>query len=133
MSATITPLSYDPADYRWVVRFAFWYKNQAQADAVQALGGLAFDVVRLWLDVLVADAQVFQPPGESVETIGFPTRASARRFVRTWGGRLHPMTRRTPATSAPGLTQIVGRRRQMPPQPSHLGSVVILVVPARGP
>jgi len=88
MSATIVPLNYNPADHRWHVRFAFRIRNQTQAEAVQRLGDLAYDVVRLWCDALIPDARVYEPPGEPIETIGFPTRASARRFTQVWGGRL---------------------------------------------
>ena len=77
-----------PDPHRWIVRFAFGFKNQAQADAVHSLRQLAQDVVRLWLEVLVPDANAFEQPGVPIETIGFPTRALARRFITTWGGRL---------------------------------------------
>jgi hypothetical protein len=95
MPETTVPLNYNPADHRWIVRLAFRFKNQAQAETVQSLGKLAWDVVRLWCDVRIPDARVFEPQGTPIESIGFPTRASARRFIATWGGRI--------VTSAPSI------------------------------
>src|SRR5580700_3620054 len=94
---------------RWIVRFAFRYQNQAQADAVRSLGGLACDVVRLWCIALVPGARVFEPPGEPIKTIGFPTRASARRFIKVWGGRIAttPTAGFTPPPG-PGLSASTG-------------------------
>ena len=88
MPVITAPLNYDPTDHRWLVRFDSRIKSEAQADAVNSLGELSWDVVRLWFNVLLPDAHVFQPTGTPIETISFRTRLAARRFIRTWGGRM---------------------------------------------
>lgn len=88
MPVTTVPLNNNPADHRWLVRFGFRIKSHAQANAVNSLGELSWDVVRLWFNVLLPDAHVFQPTGTPIETISFRTRLAARRFIRTWGGRM---------------------------------------------
>ena len=98
MPLTTAPLNHDPGDHRWFVRFAFRIKSQAQADAVQSLGELAWDVVRLWCDVLLPDARVFEPQDLPIESIEFRTRASARRFIHVWGGK---MVAKQPAEISP--------------------------------
>jgi hydrogenase maturation factor len=79
------------ADYResrWLVSFSLRAQDERQTNVVMLLGTLAHEVVRMWLRVIVPDAVVFEPPGCPVRHVAFRRRADARRFIKTWGGRL---------------------------------------------
>jgi hypothetical protein len=78
----------DTAFPRWVVQFSFKFRDDAQRRAVEGLGLLAHEVVRIWLDVVVPDASVNGPPGTPIQQVFFRRRANARRFMSCWGGRL---------------------------------------------
>jgi hypothetical protein len=75
---------------RWTVQFSFRCKDEHQHRIVSSLGLLASDVVRTYLSVLIPDAEVLEPPGTPVRTAAFPSRASARKFISTFGGKLVP-------------------------------------------
>jgi hypothetical protein len=76
-------------NYRWVVDFSLRIANDDQRRVVDALGiARVHDVVKTWLAVLAPGACVVDLPNEPIRRIAFSTRASARRFKVTWGGRI---------------------------------------------
>jgi hypothetical protein len=75
-------------DYRWIVDFKFRIADERQRSVIDDLGLLAHDVVRTWLRVILPDSHVFEQQGQPISRVVFPTRAAARRFIATWGGRL---------------------------------------------
>ena len=78
----------DSDDRRWMVEFAFRFNDACQRSVVEELGMLAHDVVRLWVDVITPGACVLEPARTPIRYVRFPTRSAARKFVRTWGGKL---------------------------------------------
>jgi hypothetical protein len=82
-----SPISPDKS--RWIVDFTLRIDNDDQRRVVETLGiSQVHAIVRLWLTVLAPGASVLDPPDKPIRRIGFPNRASARRFRATWGGRI---------------------------------------------
>jgi hypothetical protein len=74
--------------YRWIVKLHFRCDNDRQRSVIDNLGPLAHDVVRLWLRVILPDARLVEQQDRTIRHVAFPSRAAARRFVATWGGKL---------------------------------------------
>jgi hypothetical protein len=52
------------------------------------LGILAYEVIRLWLNLSTPGASVLEPQGTPIKYLAFPSRSGARRFMKLWGGKL---------------------------------------------
>jgi len=78
-----------PERHRWTVQLVeFRCKDEHQRRAVDGLGIMAHEVVRIWLQVVTPGAIVHEPPATPVRTAVFLSRAAARRFITTFGGKL---------------------------------------------
>jgi hypothetical protein len=76
--------------HSWIVDFSFRCKDERQRRAIDSLGLLAHDVIRLWVQTVIPGAIVIEPPGKPVRTAAFLSRAAARRFIAAFGGKLLP-------------------------------------------
>jgi hypothetical protein len=74
---------------RWIVDFQFRISDERQRQAVEALGILGHDVVRLFCRVRCPGSIVVEPEGVPVLHIVCKSRDQARLIIRTFGGRLH--------------------------------------------
>jgi hypothetical protein len=79
---------HSPKRHRWIVEFAFRVRDDRQSRALTACGLLTHEVVRLWVQIVTPGAVVHEPPGTPVKTVLFASRASARRFASTFGGKI---------------------------------------------
>jgi len=75
-----------PADdsCRWIVEVSLKFKPAELGLDLGVVG----DVVRAWLAATSPAAYVVERRGTPVKHVQLPTRASARRFIRVWGGRV---------------------------------------------
>jgi hypothetical protein len=79
---------HDRKRHLWIVEFAFRFKNAHQQQIVQGLGLLAHESVRVWLDVIIPAAVVLEPKGMPIRRVVCPSRESARRLIKTFGGHI---------------------------------------------
>jgi hypothetical protein len=78
----------DLSNHRWIVEFSFRFADDHQRSVVKELGIQAHHAVRLWIDVLTPGACVMEPVGTPIKYVAFLSRSAARRFVKSWGGKL---------------------------------------------
>jgi len=79
-----------PANRYWIVEFGFRYSDDHQRRAIEHLGILAHEVVRLFCAAVCPGSVVIEPKSEPIRYICCKTRDHARKIVRTFGGRLVP-------------------------------------------
>ena len=76
--------------YRWQVEFSFRCTNEHQRKVLEDLGIIAHETVRQWIEIIIPGAYVLEPSGTPIRRVFFLSRAGARRFRQTWGGRIVP-------------------------------------------
>ena len=83
------PPSY-PNRHLWVVEFVEpRLKNQQQADALRKIkSSVLHHLIRVYVNAVLPDSEIAEPIGTPVRTIRCIRRSDARKFVRTWGGRI---------------------------------------------
>ncbi len=74
--------------YRWIVEFAFRFRNAEQYRAVEKLGIMAHEVVRLYCEVVCPGSVVVEPTGNPIRHIMCRNREQARKLTRTFGGKV---------------------------------------------
>jgi hypothetical protein len=72
----------------WTVEFAFRFKSASQQQVVRELGLSAHKVVRIWLKAMMSAAVVVEPEGMPIRRVVCPSRESARRLIKTFGGHI---------------------------------------------
>ena len=94
MNNSSASLNDDPSERRWIVDFRFFKtSNEVQRRVIDELQGMAFEVVKIWLQVVTPGAVVIERSDRSVRRVAFPCRSQMRRFLQTFGGRqLRPST-----------------------------------------
>ena len=70
----------------WVVDFFFKFKDCHQQEVIDRLGPLAHEVVRIWLHAVMPAAIVLEPEGVPIRRVVCPSRETARKLRRTFGG-----------------------------------------------
>jgi hypothetical protein len=75
-------------DQHWIVAVRFRCADERQRSVIDGLGPLTHDVVGLWLQIILPEAQVAEYQDRMIRHVAFPTRAQARRFIATWGGKM---------------------------------------------
>jgi hypothetical protein len=86
-NSSVSPKN-DPASHKWIVDFTdFRTRDEAQRGVISELREMAFEVVKVWLQVVTPGAVIVGPSEQSVRLISFCCRSHMRRFLRTFGGR----------------------------------------------
>ena len=77
------------SEFHWVVDFMIRPSDKRQARLIDVVGPLMFyRLAGLWLKVIAPTARELESDEVAARRFAFPTRAIARKFRRTWGGRL---------------------------------------------
>jgi hypothetical protein len=88
MNSSPAIMSDHAPERRWIVKFkGFRTRDEAQRRVIEELGQMAYEVVRLWLNVVTSGAVIVGPSDQSVRRISFRCRSKMRGFLRTFGGR----------------------------------------------
>jgi hypothetical protein len=99
-----TPPSYTNR-HPWIVEFVEpRSKNQQQANALQKIDfSVLHELIRIYLNVVLPDAEIAEPIATPIRTIRCVRRSDARKFIRTWGGRIIATVRGLVGTEHGGL------------------------------
>ena len=78
-----------PNTRQWLVELlSIRVSDDHQRQVIDDLGIRVFDVVRVWLDVIIHHAHSMGGNTGPITELIFETRADARRFLKTWSGKL---------------------------------------------
>jgi hypothetical protein len=80
-------LSRRTSSRKWNIEFSWRFATEHQRRVIADLGILAQKVLVLFLTILIPDA-IARESGGILTSIGFRTRADARRFSKQFGGTL---------------------------------------------
>jgi hypothetical protein len=84
-------LSQRTSSRKWNIKFSWLCSTEHQRRVIADLGILAHKVLKLFLSILIPDA-IAKESGGILTSVGFRTRADARRFSKQFGGTLSART-----------------------------------------